>query len=177
MFSLQGIKILTLIGSKRKFYGSIGSGFIVLAAQNAIKNSNSLHLCSAIIWCHPIQAEQCLTEKRNASFLFLDLLQQTSSRVSRASLLYIPIVEPITSEGMRLCRIIRPVAEWSVVSFSHKACGCLEEWQVSEQNRGSFGNEGGKRCILPLLFLCLEAVDNGVAKTFSPKCYTVWADG
>lgn len=84
-------------------------------------------------------------ENENAAFLFLDLLQQTSSRVSWAIFGYIPIVELIIGEGMRLCTTIRPDPEpgaggvggrgwWWSVSFSHEVCGLLGEWQSSEQN-------------------------------------------
>lgn len=69
-------------------------------------------------------------EDKSAAILFLDLLQQTSSRVSWAIFGYICIVELTIGEGMRLCTTIRPDPEpegWSV-SFSHEVCGLLGEW-------------------------------------------------
>lgn len=61
-----------------------------------------------------------------------------------------------------------------------RCLGCLGEWKASEQNWDSFGKGGGGHfiyCLFHSLLLCLEEVDNGVAKTFPPKFCTVWLDG
>lgn len=50
-------------------------------------------------------------EDENSAFLFLNSLQQTSSRVSWAIFGYKSIVELIIGEGMRLCTTIRPDSE------------------------------------------------------------------
>lgn len=83
---------------------------------------------------------------------------------------YMPTVEPITGEGRRLCRTVSPFPDVWAAQGSRRHLNKTD----------SFGKGGGGHFIYRIfhsLFLCLEEVDNGVAKTFPPKFCTVWLDG
>lgn len=156
---------MTLIGSKRKSHGRIRSGLAVLAAQNALRTQ----VLSISLLSHP-WLDSVWGRRENASFLFLGLPQQTSSRVSQAILRVYAHCWTSHWRGNEIMQNSQPL--------SRRCMGCLGEWQASEQNWGSFGKrEGGKCCIFHLWFPCLEAIDNGVDKTFSPKFCTDRSDG
>lgn len=119
-------------------------------------------------------------EDENAAFLFLNLPQQPSSRISWTIFGYIPIVELVIGEGMRLCTTIRLDPEL-------EGCILFPRGMWTTWRNGKHLNKievllrrekgWGKCCIFHLLLLCLEAVANDFVKTFSPKFCTVWSDG
>ena len=137
------------------------------SSSKCFKNSNSFHL-SAL----PSLAGPCLTKKRECFLSFPKLAPAV-------------FLQGLTGCFGGICPLLNQLLEregdYAEQSApSQKVYGQLRGGQASEQNWDSFGKGGGGHLIYYVfhsLFLCLEEIDNGVAKTFPPKFCTVWLDG
>lgn len=137
------------MGSKHKSHGKFGAGIILLAVQNAVKDSSFVHL-SVLPSLNVILSRQAdVWGRQECCHSFPRLAPADFLQGLRGHFWVYMHCWTNLWWGIRLCTIIRPDPEpkgWSV-SFSHEVCGLLGEWQSSEQNWGSFGRGEGEEAL------------------------------